>query len=205
VYPKPPTERPGQPVFKVKSVLRETETGVSRHELVPYLLSQIAEQRKIDLDPSSSGFLSSPVTAVNVHIPPANEDVQLVLLQDAHRKVKKPPKGVKDALNPAKEKISDQVYSYSSSLRESMQHGLPIIAVDIPAAAFNAMISDSGAGWLTNEEAWRDILAAMPEIPSGRALGIKEALLKKKEEGKQHVLLFHIQNERAFVFNFKAI
>lgn len=173
---------------------------MTRHELVPFLLSQLAEQRKIDLDPSSSGVLSSPVTVMNP--PPPNEDVQLVLLQDAHRKVKKPPKGVKDALNPAKEKISDLVYSFSDSLRQCFHHGLPIIAVDIPPAAFSVMISDAEAGWLTNDEAWRNVLATMPQIPSGRAVAIKEALLKKKEEGKRHVLLFHVQDERAFVFNF---
>lgn len=128
------------------------------------------------------------------------EDVQLVLLQDANRKVKKPPKGVKDAMNPAKEKASDLVYGFSKSLRQSFQQGLPIVAVDIPALAFNAMINDANATWLTSDDAWKAILAAMPDIPSARAAAIKEAVLKKKEEGKRHVILFHVHDERAFLF-----
>ncbi|KIJ54354.1 hypothetical protein M422DRAFT_73814 [Sphaerobolus stellatus SS14] len=200
VYPKPPTARHDQPTFKVKSVIRETETGVSRHELVSFLQSQIAEQRKIDVESTPLCIPASPLTTVSTQT--INEDVQLVLLQDVHRKLKKPPKGIKDALNPAKEKISDLVYTFSNSFRHTVQHGLPIIAVDIPSLAFNAMIADAEAGWLTNDEAWRTVLAAMPEIPSGRAVAIKDALLKKKEEGKRHVILFHVQDERAFVLNF---
>ncbi|KAF8527423.1 hypothetical protein BU17DRAFT_81573 [Hysterangium stoloniferum] len=200
VYPKPPTARQDQPAFKVKSVLRETETGVTRHDLVPFLLSQIADQRKIDIAASSITNVSSQTLSKE---PTVGDDVQLILLQDANRKLKKPPKGIKDALNPAKEKASDLAYAFGSSLRQSIQQGLPIVAVDIPASAFNVMISDANAGWLTNEDAWRAVLSAMPQIPSARAAAIKEAVMKKKEEGKRHVLLFHLHDERAFLFNFQ--
>lgn len=165
--------------------------------MVPFLQSQIAEQRKIDVATSTStGATAQALTKE----PTAGEDLQLVLLQDANRKVKKPPKGVKDAMNPAKEKASDLVYGFSNSLRQSFQQGLPIVAVDIPALAFNAMINDANAGWLTNDESWKAVLAAMPHIPNARAAAIKESVLKKKEEGKRHVLLFHVHDERAFVF-----
>lgn len=132
------------------------------------------------------------------------EDMQLVLLQDANRKLKKPPKGIKDALNPAKEKASDLARGVCDSLRQASVHGLPMVAVDVPALAFNAMISDASAAWLTNEEAWKAVLAAMPQIPSARASAIKEAVAKKKEEGKKHVVLFHVHDERAFFFTFNS-
>lgn len=171
---------------------------VSRHDLVPFLLSQIAEQRKIDMDISApANTASQPV----INAPTIEEDVQLIFLQDIHRKIKKPPKGVKDALSPAKDKATDLIHGFSSSLRHTFQSGLPIVAVDIPAPAFNVMISDAEASWLVNDDAWRTVLSAMPQIPSGRAVAIKEALLKKKEEGKRHVLLFHVQDGRAFLFS----
>ncbi|GJJ13244.1 hypothetical protein Clacol_007495 [Clathrus columnatus] len=192
--------RPDQPPFKVKSVLRETETGVSRTELVPFLLSQIAEQRKIDVASSSSNSGHSFVSTTAKE-QTSNDDVQLVLLQDAHRKVKKPPKGVKDAMNPAKEKASDQVTSFNQSLRQSFNQGLPIVAADIPAGAFNAMISDANATWLANEEAWKMVLMAMPEIAPGRASAIRDAVAKKKEEGRRQLILFNLTDERAFIFN----
>lgn len=165
--------------------------------MVPFLQSQIAEQRKLDVAISTSAGAPTPTLSKE---PVAGQDLQLVLLQDSNRKVKKPPKGVKDATNPAKEKASEVVYGFNSSLRQSFQQGLPIVAVDIPALAFNAMISDANAGWLTNDDAWKAVLTAMPHIPNARAAAIKEAVLKNKEEGKRHVLLFHVHDERAFLF-----
>ncbi|KAF8580136.1 Serine/threonine-protein kinase [Ramaria rubella] len=199
VYPKPTTARPDQPAFKVKSVLRETETGVSRYDLVPFLLAQIAEQRKIDVPASMSTLTGVTTQTLNKEIT-TGDNVQLILLQDSNRKLKKPPKGVKDAMNPAKEKASDLAYGLSQSLRQSFQQGLPIVAVDIPTLAFNAMTNDAYAGWLTHEDAWKAVLVAMPQIPSARAGAIRDAILRKKEEGKKHVLLFHIHDERTFLF-----
>jgi eukaryotic translation initiation factor 2-alpha kinase 4 len=183
--------------YALDSRSQSPSTPVSRHDLVSFLQSQIAEQRKIDVATSTSAGVPTQTLTKE---PTASENLQLVLLQDANRKVKKPPKGVKDSINPAKDKAGDLVHGFSNSLRQSFQQGLPIVAVDIPALAFNAMISDASAGWLTNEDAWKAVLAAMPHIPSARAAAIREAVFKNKEEGKRHVLLFHVQDERAFLF-----
>ena len=149
---------------------------------------------------ATSASAGAPTPTLTKDSVAGQQDVQLVLLQDANRKVKKPPKGIKDATNPAKEKASDLVHGFNSSLRQSFQQGLPIVAVDIPALAFNAMTNDANAGWLTNDDAWKVVLAAMPHIPNARAVAIKEAVFKKKEEGKKHVLLLHVHDERAFLF-----
>lgn len=148
-----------------------------------------------------SGYLSLP-TAAKEHMP--SEDIQLILLQDAHRKVKKPPKGVKDSLNPAKEKAGDRVTTFSQSFRQSFSQGLPIVAVDIPSSAFNAMVNDANLTWLVNEEAWKTVLVAMPDIAPGRALAIREAVSKKKDEGRKYLILFNLNDERAFIFNLQT-
>lgn len=108
VHPRPRTARRDQPAFRVKSVLKGTETdrksneslspqhlkktcsfAVSRQELVGWLQSQIAEQKRVDTSSSgaSSSFDSSQGLLPNKDIP-GPSDVQLMLPGDAKKQRK---------------------------------------------------------------------------------------------------------------------
>ncbi|KAG6843184.1 hypothetical protein H0H93_001955, partial [Arthromyces matolae] len=58
VYPRPRSARRDQAAFKVKSILRGSETDLTRQELVGWLQHEIAEQKRIDLSTSGAPVVS---------------------------------------------------------------------------------------------------------------------------------------------------
>ncbi len=79
-------------------------------------------------------------------------------------------------------------------VRSSIQNGMPTIAVDVSPDVFDAMIKNSS--WVTDEEAWKPLAAAMPPQTSAYAHQIREAVAKRKTEGHHYVLLFAVREER---------
>lgn len=79
-------------------------------------------------------------------------------------------------------------------VRSSIQSGMPTVAVDVPPNMFDAMVRN--ASWVTDEEAWKPLMAAFPPQTSAYAHQVREAVAKRKAEGHHYVLLFAVREER---------
>ncbi|KAK2467467.1 hypothetical protein APHAL10511_000322 [Amanita phalloides] len=185
VYPRPRTTgRREQAAFKVKSILKGSEYELSKQELVGWLQQQIAEQKRIDLStsgvPTHSDGTSSTISAKEM-VPPSS-DVQLLLPFDT----KKQRKHVKQL-------FLDRAFETGVQLKNSVQSGLPILAVDVPAAVFDAMRSGS---WTTDEDAWKNVLNHFPSQNTTYAQQVRDAVAKRRAEGHRFMILFAVKEER---------
>lgn len=107
VYPRPRNARRDQPAFKVKSVLKSIEyececifslfiivlsshitREVSKQELVPFLLQQIADQKRIDATLSGAPIVTESTQALAASKEATGPEVQLVLQGDAKKQRK---------------------------------------------------------------------------------------------------------------------
>ncbi|KAL1746128.1 hypothetical protein HDZ31DRAFT_81443 [Schizophyllum fasciatum] len=183
VYPRPRGGRRDQLVLKVKSLLRGTEYELSRSELVPWLQQQIAEQKRIDLATSGTPVFSEAQLPAITKEPAMQQDLQLLLPVDT----KKQRKHVKQL-------FTDRAFETSMKIKTSAQTGMPTLAVDLPAAVFDAMVKSSQ--WITDEEAWRGIMALFPTQHSAYAQQVREAAAKRKEEGYAYILLYAVREDR---------
>jgi eukaryotic translation initiation factor 2-alpha kinase 4 len=73
-------------------------------------------------------------------------------------------------------------------------NGMTTLAVDLPNPAFDLMIRSSA--WLTDEDVWRSVLAAFPAPQPVYAQQIRQAVLHRKAEGQNHLLLVSVRDER---------
>ncbi|KAG5641706.1 hypothetical protein DXG03_004410 [Asterophora parasitica] len=189
VYPRPRATRRDQPAFKVKSILKGSETDVSRQELVGWLQHEIAEQKRIDLATSGAPIVadssSLPLPAKDVSV---TSGVQLLL----------PPTDTKKQRKHVKQLFHDRAFETGVELKSAFQTGLPTLAVDVPPAVFDSMIRNSA--WVTEEEAWKSILSAFP-TPHAYAHQVREAVAKRKAEGHRFLLLFAVREERVQLLN----
>jgi len=177
---------------------------VSKQELVGWLQQQIAEQKRIDL--STSGVpISTEGTLSNVaskEMVPPSSDVQLILPVDT----KKQRKHVKQLfldrgayflcwiVGGGLIVIRPLAFETGVQLKNSIQSGLPILAVDVPPPVFDAM-TRSGS-WITDEEAWKTVLSASPAQNTAYAQHIREAAAKRRTEGHRFLILFAVREER---------
>ena len=107
VHPRPRTSRRDQPAFKIKSILKGSETDgtrssrsdayslcsfslvVSRQELVSWLHHEIVEQKKIDLATSGAAVVSPTIPyAVSSKDVSTSSDVHLILPADTKKQRK---------------------------------------------------------------------------------------------------------------------
>ncbi|KAL1666492.1 hypothetical protein GGF50DRAFT_113198 [Schizophyllum commune] len=183
VYPRPRGGKRDQLVLKVKSLLRGTEYELSRSELVPWLQQQIAEQKRVDLATSGTPVLSDAQLPAVAKEPSTQQDLQLLLPVDT----KKQRKHVKQL-------FTDRAFETSMKVKTSAQTGMPTLAVDLPAAVFDAMVRSSQ--WITDEEAWRGIMSLFPTQHSAYAQQVREAAAKRKEEGYAYILLYAVREDR---------
>jgi translation initiation factor 2-alpha kinase 4 len=81
-------------------------------------------------------------------------------------------------------------------IKQAVQSGLPTLAVDVPMPAFEAMAKN--ANWTRDDdyEAWKSVLANFPAQQTGYANQIKDAIVKRREEGSKFMLLFAVRGER---------
>ena len=94
-------------------------------------------------------------------------------------------------------------YSKSAHLKSSIQSGnVPLFAVDVPSCVFDLLAR--GDQYLTDDEAWRNIVSSFPAQSSGYANQIREALAKRKADGCAYVLLFHVREERVALLGFSG-
>jgi len=190
VVPRPRTTKREQAAFKVRNMLKGTEYDISRAELVPWLQQQIAEQKKIDS--STSGVAAVPDLPVgSVALSKesgVSSEIQLLL-----------PGETKKQLKRSKQMFMDRAFDTASELKSSVQSGLPVIAVDVPSLVFEALVRDSS--WVTDEDAWKAILAGLPSQHSGYGNQIRDAVMKRKSEGRRFVLLFAVREERVQILD----
>lgn len=79
-------------------------------------------------------------------------------------------------------------------IKSAVQSGLPTLAIDVPPVAFDCMTRNSA--WVTEEDAWKTILAAFSNQHVSYAQQIREAAAKRKAEGCHYLLLFAVREER---------
>ncbi|KAF8959858.1 kinase-like domain-containing protein [Flammula alnicola] len=183
VYPRPRTGR-NLPAFKVKSILKGTEVDLSKQELVSWLQHQIADQKRVDATTSGAPVL----TETSAHLPvikdtAVNPQVQLVLPDP-----KKQRKNVKQL-------FEDKAFEKALAVKNCFQNGMPVLAVDVTSAHFDAMTKSSA--WITDEEAWKPIAAMFPAQHAGYAQQVRDAALKRKSEGNAYILMFAVREDRA--------
>ena len=70
------------------------------------------------------------------------------------------------------------------------------LAIDLPSNVFEEL--SKNANWITDEEAWKTILAPLPAQYVAYANQIREAVSRKKADGDGHkyLLLFAVKDER---------
>ncbi|RDB27411.1 eIF-2-alpha kinase GCN2 [Hypsizygus marmoreus] len=184
VYPRPRTGRRDQPAFKVKSILKGSEIDLSRQELVGWLQSEIAEQKRIDLATSGAPTTSDIVQhTLPSKDPTASSDVQLILPTDTKKQRKQ-----------VKQLFLDRAYETVVDVKSAFQSNFPTLAVDVPPVVFDSMTRNSA--WITEEEPWKAILSAFPTPHTAYAQQIREAAAKRKSEGHRFLLLFAVREER---------
>jgi translation initiation factor 2-alpha kinase 4 len=191
--------------------------SVSRQELIGWLQQQIAEQKRVDASTYGASALSDPPQSAL----PSKEvfgvpDVQLLLPGDVKMlgDPKKVPGDAKKQRRQVKQLFLDRglscpswfappfsstraAYDAGMQLKSAVQSGIPTIAVDVPVLVFDALTKSSA--WLSDEEAWKGISSGIAS--QSYAHLVREAVLKKRAEGYQFVLLFAVREERVHVFN----
>ncbi|KAI9060398.1 Serine/threonine-protein kinase [Trametes sanguinea] len=171
------------PVYKVKSVLKGTETEVSPNELVSFLQQQIAEQKRIDATTSgAASTLENPQAQAVAEKPSITGDTLVVLPGD----IKKQRKGTKTVM-------LNKAHDHSLVLKNSLP-GIRTIAIDVPTPVFEDMIKNMS--WLSNEEALRTIAMGLPAQYGNYAHQIKDAVQRQKTDGQRFVILYGIRQER---------
>ncbi|KAI8973080.1 Serine/threonine-protein kinase [Trametes punicea] len=170
-------------VYKVKSVLRGTETEVPPNELVSFLQQQIAEQKRIDATTSgAASTLENPQVSSVIKEPSPVAETLVVLPGE----IKKQRKGTKTVM-------LNKAHDHSLALKNSLQ-GVRTIAVDVPTTVFEDMAKNTN--WLTSEEALRTIAAGLAAHYGNYAHQIRDAILRQKMDGQRYVLLYGIRQER---------
>ncbi|KAL6299472.1 kinase-like domain-containing protein [Sparassis latifolia] len=183
VFPRARSARRDQPAFKVKSVLKGTEYEVSRQDLVPFLHQQIAEQKRFDASISGIGAIADGTQSPNLTKESAgSSDVQLVLPGDAKKQRKQ-----------TKQMFLDRAFDMGVQVKNAAIAGLPTLAVDIPLTVFEEMAKSNA--WIADEDAWKVIATAFPPQLTLYAHQIRDAVLKRKADGHQFLLLFTVRDE----------
>lgn len=151
------------------------------------------------------------------HLPaaiPAKEysvpmDVQLILHVDA----KKQRKHVKQILLDRgthfgyridrKLRFNDsffaQAFEKSVEIRNSMTHGMPFFAIDVPRDVVDLMTRSSL--WITDDDAWKTIVAAFLPGTTAYAQQIREAVAKRRAEGLRWIVLYVVKEDRVQILS----
>lgn len=215
MYPRPRGGRQDQPAFKVKSILKGSETfcpynhlpfdieshhlPVSRLELVGWLQHEIAEQKRIDVATSGAPIISDSITLPTKDAS-VSSDVQMLLPTDVkrHRKHSKQiflDRGKSaDLFDEFPLIVLTAAFATGAEIKSSFQTGLPTLAVDISDLSFESMTKNSN--WITDEGSWKTLLSTFEVHHTAYAHQIREAAAKRKVEGHRYILLYAVREER---------
>lgn len=61
----------------------------------------------------------------------------------------------------------------------------------------------SGIAWLSDDDAWKTVLAAFPKEQAAHAAQVREEFLVKKNLGHKLLLLLSVRDDRVFLFNLR--
>ncbi|KAI0354133.1 Serine/threonine-protein kinase [Trametes cingulata] len=166
------------PAYRVKSVLKGTETEVPPNELVPFLQQQIAEQKRIDATTSGAANVeNTPAQTAAAKELTTTGEVLVVLPGD----IKKQRKGHKTMM-------LNKAHEHAVAVKNAMQ-SIRTITVDVPTVVFEEMAKN--ASWLTNDEVLKGFSAALPLQQSHYPQQIREVIKRLRDEQQQHYVLLH--------------
>lgn len=61
----------------------------------------------------------------------------------------------------------------------------------------------SGIPWLSDDDAWKTVLAAFPKEQAAHAAQVREEFAVKKSQGHKMLLLLSVRDDRVFLFTLK--
>ncbi|KAG8745969.1 hypothetical protein FRC10_006532 [Ceratobasidium sp. 414] len=176
-------------VVLVKSVLTGVETEVGRNELVGWLEHRLAEQRRAEaVEGTGPTSLVEPGGAGRDTL---QDSIHVLVPGEGHRKQRKQSKNI----------FLEKAQDLQNAVREASSAGIQVLAADIPPTAFNAMTS--GTAWLSDEDAWKTVLAAFPKDQTSHAVQVREEFVKKKAQGHKLLLLLSVRDDRVFLFTLR--
>lgn len=191
VFVKPKGSRKDD--LKVKNVLSGAEDEVSKQDLISSLQHLIHEQNRLDIGTSgvsSKVEISSPVKETGPQ-PSTNPSTPLQIVL---------PGDIKKIRKQTKQMFTDKAYDNFMLLKSQMQSGsIPMLAVDVVPTVFEAMAQSNS--WVSDDEAWRAIVQRFPTPHMGYASQVHEAVMARKEEGAEFLLLFSCKDERTALVN----
>jgi translation initiation factor 2-alpha kinase 4 len=93
--------------------------------------------------------------------------------------------------------LGSLAFEKAETIKNALQTNMPILAVDISQAHFEAMLRSPA--WITDEEAWKTMTTTYQNPPGypGYNYSIREAVQKRKSEGHAYILLFAVREDRA--------
>ncbi|KAJ1309999.1 hypothetical protein OPQ81_006755 [Rhizoctonia solani] len=189
VYIRPKTKRDSNTVL-VRNVLTGVETEVVRNDLVPWLEHHLAEQRKAE---AIEGIAPAPALGTESTPREAQHDsIHVLVPGEGHRKQRKQSKNI----------FLEKAQELQNAVRQTSSTGIQILAVDVPAPAFNAMTA--GTSWLSDDDVWKTtVLTAFPKEQTAHAIQVREELIAKKAQGHKLLLLLSVRDDRAFLFTLR--
>ena len=89
-------------------------------------------------------------------------------------------------------------FDFGASLRDAVtQNNIPTIGIDVPPNVFSEM--KKSTDWLTDDDAFKILVASFPTPQTAYASQIREAIMKRKAAGVMFVIIYAIREEQGFV------
>jgi eukaryotic translation initiation factor 2-alpha kinase 4 len=90
---------------------------------------------------------------------------------------------------------------FRDALKDSIaQSSMPLVALDVPITVFEEMSKNTN--WIGDDTTWRLVLTGFPPQQSAYAHQIRDAVVKKKNDGCKFLILFAVKEERASLLTF---
>ncbi|CAE6423470.1 unnamed protein product [Rhizoctonia solani] len=170
-------------VVLVKNVLTGVETE-SKYSKNP---AKNPEQRKAEAIEGTTQASGVESTSREAH----HDSIHVLVPGEGHRKQRKQSKNI----------FLEKAQELQNAVRQACSSGIQILAVDVPAPAFNAMTA--GTSWLSDDDAWKTVLTAFPKEQTAHAMHVREEFLTKKAQGHKLLMLLSVRDERAFLFSLR--
>ncbi|KAF8610330.1 Serine/threonine-protein kinase [Ceratobasidium sp. AG-I] len=168
----------------VKNVITGVETEVARNELIGWLEHHLAEQRRAEGIDVALG----PTVETSGGRDLQHDSIHVLVPGEGHRKQRKQSKNI----------FLEKAQDLQDAVRQACTNGIQVLAADVPLSAFNAMTAN--IAWITDDDAWKTVLAAFPKDQSSHAAQVRGEFVKKKAQGHKLLLLLSVRDDRTFLF-----
>ncbi|KAG8734066.1 hypothetical protein FRC11_012669 [Ceratobasidium sp. 423] len=167
---------------------QERPHWIARNDLVPWLEHHLAEQRKAE---AIEGLATTSGTELTTR-EAQHDSIHVLVPGEGHRKQRKQSKNI----------FLEKAQELQTAVRQATSTGIQILAVDVPAPAFNAMTA--GTSWLSDDDVWKTtVLTAFPKEQTAHAMQVREEFITKKAQGHKLLLLLSVRDDRAFLFTLR--